>query len=133
MIDKIKQFIKFGIVGLSNTLISYVIYVALVHLGMHYIGANIIGFLVSVLNAYYWNNKYVFKEQDGEQRIWWKALGKTFMSYAGTGLILSNVLLVLWVDLLDISEIVAPIINLLITVPLNFIMNKYWAFRQKKA
>lgn len=131
MIDKIKQFIKFGIVGLSNTLISYVVYVVLVYLKMHYILANIMGFLVSVLNAYYWNNKYVFKEQEGEQRVWWKTLGKTFLSYAGTGLVLSNVLLVVWVDWLGISEIIAPIINLLITVPLNFIMNKYWAFRQK--
>ena len=131
MIDKIKQFIKFGIVGLSNTLISYVVYVVLVYLKMHYILANIIGFLVSVLNAYYWNNKYVFKEQEGEQRVWWKTLGKTFLSYAGTGLVLSNVLLVVWVDWLGISEIIAPIINLLITVPLNFIMNKYWALRQK--
>lgn len=131
MIDKIKQFIKFGIVGLSNTIISYVVYVVLVYLKMHYILANIMGFLVSVLNAYYWNNKYVFKEQEGEQRVWWKTLGKTFMSYAGTGLVLSNVLLVVWVDWLGISEIIAPIINLLITVPLNFIMNKYWAFRQK--
>lgn len=132
MIDKVKQFIKFGIVGISNTLISYVVYVVLLRLKMHYIGANIIGFLVSVVNAYYWNNKYVFKEQDGEQRIWWKTLGKTFMSYAGTGLILSNILLVVLVDCLDVSEVIAPIIILLFTVPLNFIMNKYWAFRQKK-
>lgn len=132
MIDKVKQFIKFGIVGVSNTLISYVIYVLLVYLGMHYLAANIIGFIVSVFNAYYWNNRFVFKEQEGEHRIWWKTLIKTFMSYAGTGLVLSNVLLIVLVEWLEMSEIIAPIIILLITVPLNFIMNKYWAFKRQK-
>lgn len=128
MIDKIKQFIKFGLVGVSNTLISYVVYIVLVYLGMHYIIANIIGFTVSVFNAYYWNNRFVFKAKEGERRIWWKILGKTFMSYAGTGVILSNILLVVCIDLIGISEVIAPIIILLITIPLNYIMNKYWAF-----
>jgi len=130
MLGRIKQFIKFGIVGVSNTLISYVVYVVLVYFKTHYIVASIIGFIISVLNAYYWNNKYVFKEQECEQRIWWKTLVKTFAAYAGTGLALSNVLLIIWVEWAGVSEMLAPILNLLITVPLNFVMNKYWAFKK---
>lgn len=129
---RIKQFIKFGVVGVSNTLISYVVYVVLVYFKTHYIVASIIGFIISVLNAYYWNNKYVFKEQQREQRIWWKTLVKTFVSYAGTGLVLSNVLLIIWVEWAGVSEMLAPILNLLITVPLNFVMNKYWAFKDRE-
>ena len=59
-----------------------------------------------------------------------KALVKTFISYSFTGLFLSSVLLVLWVQVMHISEFVAPIINLLVTVPLNFIINKLWAFKK---
>ena len=129
--EKIKQFIKFGIVGMSNTLISYIVYVILVELQINYLLASIAGFVVSVLNSYYWNNKYVFKKQEGEQRIWWKTLLKTFVSYAGTGLVLSNILLVIWVEWIKVPEIVAPLINLLITVPLNFVINKFWAYRIK--
>ncbi len=132
MLDIIKQLIKFGVVGVSNTLISYVVYIVLVYFKTHYIVASIIGFIISVLNAYYWNNKYVFKERGGEQRIWWKTLVKTFASYAGTGLILSNVLLIIWVEWTGVSEMLAPILNLLITVPLNFVMNKYWAFKDRE-
>lgn len=122
------QFIKFGLVGLSNTLISYIVYVILIFLSVHYLYASICGFIVSVLNSFYWNNKYVFGEQS-EHRVWWKSLVKTFMSYAGTGLILSNVLLYIWIQLFGISEIIAPILNLLITIPLNYLLNKFWAFR----
>lgn len=127
---KIGQFIKFGIVGVSNTLISYVVYGVLVNIHIDYLVASIEGFIISVLNSYYWNNKYVFKKNKDDQRVWWKVLIKTFMSYAGTGLILSNVLLVIWVEYFKISELVAPLINLVITVPMNFFINKYWAFKK---
>lgn len=132
LLESIIQFIKFGIVGLSNTFISYVVYIVLVAANFHYLLASIMGFLISVVNAFYWNEKYVFKAENKAQRVWWKVFLKTFLSYAGTGLILNNILLVVWVDWFEISKVIAPIINLLITVPLNFVMNKYWAFRNKK-
>lgn len=130
--DMFVQFIKFGLVGVGNTLISYVVYAFFVYLGYHYIIGSIIGFVVSVLNSFYWNNKYVFKEKDGEKRSLWKACFKTFLSYASSGLILTNILLVVWVDLLHISEYLAPIINLVITIPINFLINKLWAFKGEK-
>ena len=130
--DKLCQFVQFGIVGLSNTLISYVVYVIFVALGTHYLVASLLGFLVSVINAFYWNNKYVFKAEEGEERTLWSSFLKTFTSYAGTGLILNNILLILWVDVLKLHTMLGPIINLFITIPLNFLLNKYWAFRKTK-
>lgn len=128
---KLCQFVKFGVVGVSNTLISYAVYAVLVNLNWHYLLANVAGFVVSVINAYYWSDRYVFKAQEGEGRVWWKAFLKTFISYAGTGLILNNILLVIWVDVAGIHEMLGPVINLFVTVPLNFLLNKYWAYRDK--
>lgn len=125
------QFIKFGIVGLSNTLISYVVYLAGVRLGMHYLLASVLGFVISVLNSFYWNNKYVFLQGNAERNLF-LTLIKTFLAYASTGLVLANILLYIWVDILGVSEYLAPIINLVITVPLNFVINKLWAFRNKR-
>ena len=127
----IVQFIKFGIVGVSNTLISLAIYYVLVLINCNYIVANTIGFIISVLNAYYWNNKYVFdsKEKVVTKRDTIKQLIKVYMSY-GITFLLSTVLLYIMVDCLDISEYLAPIINLCVTVPLNFVLNKLWAFKK---
>lgn len=52
-----------------------------------------------------------------------KRLGKTYISYGGTS-ILSDVLL--WVEeaFFDVSRAIAPIVNLLVTIPLNFVINK---------
>ena len=70
------QFVKFGIVGLSNTVVSYVIYIASLMLfqkldvlkNSDYLVAQIIAFVLSVLWSFYWNNKYVFTEEESEKR-----------------------------------------------------------------
>lgn len=122
-----EQFVKFGIVGVTNTLISLVIYYIFILINVElYIIGSIVGFFVSVLNAYYWNNRFVF--QANFKRNQAKALMKTYLSYGLTST-LSIGLLVVLVEILNISESVAPIINLAITIPLNFILNKYWAFK----
>lgn len=140
MKTNIIQFVKFGIVGLSNTIIGYLIYVVSlkcirrVNLFQNtdiYI-AQLIMFLLSVLWSFYWNNKAVFKAGEEEHRNVGLALLKTYAAYAFTSLFLSEVLLLLWVDVLGISEYVAPVINLIITVPLNFIIQKFWAFKGSK-
>lgn len=131
------QFVKFGIVGLSNTLISYVIYVVVllafqktgIFKRSDYLIAQVVAFLLSVLWSFYWNNKYVFEAERAEERNIVKALLKTYISYAFTGLFLNSVLSVLWVQILGINKMLAPIINLLISVPVNFLMNKFWAFK----
>lgn len=133
------QFVKFGIVGLSNTVLSYVLYVVSLLLfrkleilpNNGYLVAQAIAFVISVLWSFYWNNKLVFTLQEGEERSLWKALIKTFVSYSFTGLFLNSILLLLWVEVMHVSEFIAPIINLLISVPLNFMINKLWAFRKK--
>ncbi len=126
------QFIKFGIVGVSNTLIHYFTYLICIFAGCHYLIASVIGFLVSVMNAFYWNNKYVFVKEENAARSLWQAFVKTFLSYAGTGLVLENVLLVIWVRFLHVPEAIAPLVTLLITIPINFILNKFWAFKDRK-
>ena len=126
------QFVKFGLVGISNTLIAYATYFLCVYLGIHYLIANALGFFISVLNAYYWSDRFVFKKGEGEARsaIW--TLAKTYVAYGSTGLLLASILLYLYVDKLHISEYIAQLLVLVITIPLNFIINKFWSFKTKK-
>lgn len=123
------QFLGFGMVGVTNTLLSYSVYALLVWLGAHYLIASGTAFILSVAWSYMLNNRFVFKESEGENRIWWKILLKIYASYAVSGLVLANILLYVWVGLLAVNEYLAYFINLFFTIPLNFILNKYWAFR----
>lgn len=123
------QFAKFGMVGISNTAISYIVFAFLVKMGIHYLFANAIGFLISVLNSFFWNSKYVFKNGTGEKRYIIAAFVKSVFSYSLNSLFLVSVLLYVWIVILHISPYIAQVLNLLITIPLNFLMNKYWAFK----
>lgn len=131
------QFVKFGIVGVSNAVISYGVYAIcmciLKKYGLFvrtdYYIAQIVAFILSVLWSFYWNNGFVFKIKNGERRSLWRALLKTYIAYSFTGLFMNTIFLTLWINLIGISEFVAPIINIIINVPINFVINKVWAFK----
>lgn len=132
------QFIKFGVVGVTNTVIGYVLNVGTLFLlrdynvPWDYIVGNIVSFILSVLWSFYWNNKYVFTAENQQKRNIAAALLKTYIAYGFTGIILSNTLSYVWIDIFKISKYVAPLINLIISVPLNFLINKFWAFNEKR-
>lgn len=131
------QFIKFGLVGMSNTAVFYFLYTVIVFLlrglawKQDYILANVVAFTISIFWSFYWNNRFVFKKAENSRRNVWKALGKCFLSYGFTGYILENLLSFLWIERLGISKYIAPLLNLVFTVPVNFLLNKLWAFRDK--
>lgn len=127
-IKLIRQFIKFGLVGVSNTIISLGFYYLLVFFNVHPVIANAVGFIASVINSYFWNSRFVFKDKTENNKK--KAFVKVFVSY-GISFLLSTVLIELFVDVLGISKYIAPILRLLVTIPLNFLLNKIWAFKEK--
>ena len=132
----VTQFVKFGIVGVSNTLLAYVLNILVLlalrnrHVEWDYIAGNVVAFMLTVLWSFYWNNKYVFKQKKGKRRIWWKVLLKTYLCYGITGILLANILSWVWITKVGISKYFAPMINLIISVPLNFLLNKFWAYEE---
>jgi len=128
---KLWQFVKFGIVGVSNTAISLAVYEVCIHLGLHYLAANAVGLVISVINAYYWNNRCVFG--NGEKKPFRQHVLtylKSLTAYGGT-FVLDSLLLMLWVEILHVPQTLAPVLNLMITIPVNFLVNKYWTFGKK--
>lgn len=131
------QFIKFGLVGASNAAVNYLVYALALwvlrdagyFVNFDVYVAQVVAFIISVLWSFYWNNRFVFKGKYQKVGDILKSLLKTYISYAFTGLLLSEVLLYLWVYIIGISEWIAPIINILLCLPINFILNKLWAFR----
>ena len=136
--ESLVQFIKFGMIGVTNTVISYVLNVLVLlalkplNVSWDFIAGNMVAFILSVLWSFYWNNRFVFTVQEGQHRSIWRALLKTYVAYGFTGIILNNILSWLWINVLDISKFIAPLINLIISVPVNFIINKMWAFKTEK-
>lgn len=137
-INNLMQFVKFGIVGISNTVISYALNVATLLLlrpfqvNWDYIAGNLVAFTLSVLWSFYWNNRYVFILEEGESRSLFRALLKTYISYGFTGVVLNNIMSWIWISIVEVSKYIAPMINLFVSVPLNYAINKLWAFKTRK-
>lgn len=133
----IEQFIKFCFVGATNAAISYITHCVVLFfiegkVPGDYLISSTCGFILSVLNAFILNNRFVFKAEHTSKLDIAKALLKTFASYASTGLLLNYVLLYLLCDCLGMSKYIAPLVVMAVTTPVNFILNKFWAFRKKK-
>ncbi len=126
------QFVKFGVVGLFNTVASYSVYALLVYRGLPYLIASIFSFIVGVLNSYLWNKRFVFKNNADENRSSVRIIIRAFFAYLITGLVLSNILLVVFVVKMSIDKYLAKVFTLLITVPMNFLISKFWTYRGKQ-
>ena len=125
------QFLKFCVVGVSNTVLAYLINITALKLlsgysvEYDYVIANAAAFVISVFWSFMLNNRFVFQSKGNPIRT----LLKTYAAYAFTGLFLNNILSCLWIRVFGMSKFIAPIPNLLISVPINFVINKYWAYQ----
>ena len=134
--QKAVQFLKFCIVGVSNTAVSYTVNITTLKLvgliipglKFDYVIANVTAFLVAVYWSFYWNSRKVFHFQTDDKALRRKALLRTYMCYGFTGIILNNILSTIWINVLGISKLISPLMNLVFTIPINYLTNKRWAF-----
>ncbi len=125
------QFIKFGTVGAINTVLSYAITNGTYYLlHLHEQISNIIAFVITVFISFMLNGRFVFTENK-EERNFWKSLLKVYASYSITGVFLTAILLYIEEELLGIPHYIATLMNLVVTIPINFLLNKFWAYKDK--
>ena len=132
------QVFLFALVGFSSALVNLGIYnLALWGLqqfgwlpGYDYLIALFFGFMISVAWAFFFNRRYVFRVPSAP---WKESLIKVYITYSITGIGLSSLLSILWVNILDIPKAYVTILNDILCFPVNFLLNKYWSFRKKKA
>ncbi len=135
-----KEGIRFCIVGVLNTIIFYIIYLILLKLNVNLYVSYIIAFIVATFHSYILGNLFVFKTKNkqtgaeisvaaSEGLFKGKRMIKVYMAYGFT-IVLGLALVWFDVNILGIPEEIAPLINLLITTPMNFFINKYWAYKE---
>jgi len=123
--SNLKQFIKFGIVGFTNTIIAYGVYAILVYFGIYYQIANICAFIASSINGFLINKFWVFKSRSNK-------VPQFFRYYAIylTSLSISIALSWLWIDVLNINKYISPILNLSVTIPFNYLFSRFWVYKK---
>lgn len=121
------QFFKFGLVGCSNSAVTLLVYYACIWiLGTEfYLLGQTIGYIAAVINSFFWNSRYVFNDiQVNKIHVFVKMCLCNVVIY-----VMQMLFLYCFVDMMSVSEKIAPVIAILITLPVNFILNKVFAFK----
>lgn len=118
--------IKFGIIGISNTLINWIIFFLLNLVEVNYILANIIAYSLATINSYIWNSKWVFK-YNNEKLV----SSLKFIIVNLVGLILNTIILFILVDMFNINKIISLVMATGVVMIINYISNRLWVFKQK--
>ncbi len=119
------QFIKFGIVGVSNTLLTLVVYTVLLKVfGVWYLAASAIGFAVGATNGFLLNRRWTFREHVGDALtpVRWGIV-------QSGGLGINEGLLYLLVHDGHLDKLLAQVCATAVVTVTTFIVNRAWTFR----
>lgn len=126
------QFLRFCIVGATNVIASFIGYYVLLKLTGVYLAATVAGYIAGMINAYFLNTYFVFKVKRNSRIQYLYTFLRMTLVYSVTGIGLNYLLILFWVKVIGISDIVAPFINSVIFIPINFVLNKIWSFKPEQ-
>jgi len=119
------QFVKFGIVGVSNTLLTFIVYTVLLKVfGVWYLAASAIGFAVGATNGFLLNRRWTFREHVGDSYT-----PLRWATVQGGGLAINEGLLYLFVHDAGLDKLLAQAFATVVVTISTFIVNRAWTFR----
>ena len=123
------QFVKFGIVGVSNTLLTLIVYTLLLKVfGVWYLAASAIGFIVGAVNGFLLNRRWTFREHVGD------ALTPVRWGVVQTcGLGIDEGLLDVFVHDAHLGKLLAQVCATAVVTVTTFFVNRAWTFRARPA
>jgi putative flippase GtrA len=119
----LRQFMKVGLVGASNTAISFVAYAGLIWFGLVYWLAGAIAFVLGAANGYMLNRRWTFASPDTTEA----RLRYLVVQLAGLGA--TTLLLWLFVSSGTLARIEAYAAALPAVTLATFLANRGWVFR----
>lgn len=125
-----KQFVIFGIIGISNTAVDFIMFWLLIQTSLHYVIANIVAYAVGMLNSYLWNNSITFKSRRGnDQNIAVKRITR-FIVWNGLMLLLSSALIYAVVEYMHWHALISKLVVTVVILVIQFLGSKKWVFKQ---
>ncbi len=117
--------LRFGIVGVSATIIYYIVALIASKFGLVAVMANLVGYGAGVATSFVGHFHYTFKKRDNHVRYLIRFIVVTFFGY-----VLSNVIIFVVMDVNQAPFWLATLIVALTLPPANWICNRYWAFNE---
>jgi len=137
--EGVVQFVKFGVVGVANTVVDWIVFYLLINTIVTLEpAAKAIAFLVAMLNSYIWNTIWTFRKEyksvSGQKGAKTAIFSKfAVVSGIGWGLnvaIFSLVLTKINYKLFGNEELLALVAASAAATLWNFFANKFWTYKK---
>lgn len=133
----IVQLIKYGIIGVGNTLITLVVfYVVNTVCGASYAVANVLGYVLGLINSFIWNRNWVFRTHSN-LRVEALLFAVGFLICFGLQYAVSYVLLnhspladveLSWMPMKNPSENIVMCLSMVVYTLANYCYNRFVTF-----
>lgn len=136
------QFIDYCVIGVLNVIVDYLVYAAAILLlrltdwdgtflgipdcNVHL--ATVVAFIVMVCNSFYWNGRFTFADAAESAPGKKSVFVKVFFTYF-IAVLVQLAANVLFRTVLGLPELLVNPIDQIITIPLTYVLNKYWSFK----
>lgn len=125
---KFRNLILYGIIGCCSSTLDFILYTLFVSVfGWHYILSNCISVLAGITTSFTLNRNYNFKVKDKTRQRF-----AVFLSIGLCGMMVSNMLLYVCIDIFHWNKIVSKLLSIIFVVIFQFILNKYITFKPTK-
>ncbi|MDD5341307.1 MAG: GtrA family protein [Patescibacteria group bacterium] len=123
----VRQFLKFCLVGILNTIIDYGVYLFFSRaLGLYFLYANIVSVLVAMTFSFFANKYWTFGNFENK-------LASQYLKFFLIAIfyfILYNAIFYFSVKYLNVFDLLAKLVAIALGLFWNFFANKYWTFKK---
>ena len=128
--QSIMEIARYGIAGLTTTLVNIGFYHVLALLGMDYRAANLIAIVCSKVYGYIVNKLFVFRSNCGTRKGLIQEIGK-FIGTRGITGIVDYAGLIFMVEVCSFGNMVSKYVVTAIVIILNYVLGKFMVFKRK--
>ena len=126
-----KEPLAYVVFGILTTVVNIAVYYLMSDvMKIHYLLANIIAWICSVLFAFLTNKIWVFESRLWQGKIVLAEMGSFFLARAATG-VMDMLLMWMLVDIAAVEEMIAKVAVNVLVIVLNYVASKRWILRKK--
>ena len=128
---KYSEIINYLIVGGLTTLVSVVVYAVFTRFfHVNYMISNLVSWIISVLFAYLTNKKFVFRSVCATRKDVLIEIYQ-FFKYRIFSFLIDILLMYVFVELVNIDDMIAKVIVQIIVIVLNYVFSKLFVFKKE--
>lgn len=121
-----RQFIKFSIVGVSNTALDIGLLNLLIFWHWPVLLANTVAFILAAINSFFWNKYWTFEDTTGK----WQLQLPFYITIAAVGLGLSNTMVYVLSIIFHWDVNVVKVLSIGVIALWNFLAPKFLIFKK---